>query len=159
WILFLNALDQPLPEAKRLGVGVIDSEDANALVDPEQHDTFEFVPQRLPLFRLKVEGVDILILLRWVLSILNTPIRTAAKPLGMFLHVRVIRGALESEVESDLDPVFLGFCHQPLEVLQGTELGMDRLMPSLLCPNCPRAPRIISRYDGSVIFSLAVGAA
>ena len=33
----LHFMDQPFPEPERLGVGIIDPENADALVDPEQH--------------------------------------------------------------------------------------------------------------------------
>ena len=79
-------------------MGVIHPEDANALVNPEADDALQFLPELLPAVRFKVERIDILILLRWVFSILNAPVRTVAEPFGMFLHVGVIWRALISQV-------------------------------------------------------------
>ena len=42
----LDLGDQPLPERERLGVRVVDAEDAHALLDPEQEDALQLLPQR-----------------------------------------------------------------------------------------------------------------
>ncbi len=42
----LDPADQPFPECKWLGVGIVDPEDLHALFDPEQHDVAQGVPQR-----------------------------------------------------------------------------------------------------------------
>ena len=42
----LTVADQPLPEGERLGVRVVDAEDAHAVLDPEADDVEQRVPQR-----------------------------------------------------------------------------------------------------------------
>ena len=47
----LHLADRPLPERERLGVRVVDAENAHALVDPEVEDALQLVPQRAPVAR------------------------------------------------------------------------------------------------------------
>ena len=46
----LDFVDQPFPEAKWLGVRIVDPEYLDALIDPEQHDIAQRVPQRAGIF-------------------------------------------------------------------------------------------------------------
>src|SRR3546814_7542235 len=51
-------------ERHRLGVGIVDPEDLDALLDPEQHDAQELLPQRLPMQAVEIDVDDVLVLLR-----------------------------------------------------------------------------------------------
>src|SRR5262249_2624502 len=117
WILSFDISDQAFPEAKRLGMGIIDAKDTYVLVDPELRDAFQLLPERLPVFRLEVEGIDVLIFFRWVLGILNAAVRAVAKPFGMFPHIGMIGRALEREIQGNLDAVFFRLGDQAPEVL------------------------------------------
>ena len=44
-VLGLDVADAPLPERQRLGVRVVDAENGDALLDPEQEDRLQLVPQ------------------------------------------------------------------------------------------------------------------
>ncbi len=74
----------------------------------------------------------------------------------MLLEPRVVRRALDREVERDLEPVLLGGRDEPVEVLQRPQLGMDRVVPSLGPADRPRAPGIALRRDERVVAALPV---
>src|SRR3972149_7245642 len=57
----LDSVDHPCPEPEGVGVGIIGPEDAYALVNPEEEDTPELLPQLRPVLRFKLEGIDILV--------------------------------------------------------------------------------------------------
>jgi hypothetical protein len=44
-VIALDVRDQPLPEDGRLGVRVVDPEGFNALLDPEEDDPLDLVPE------------------------------------------------------------------------------------------------------------------
>src|SRR4029078_7597202 len=75
--------DAPLPEGKGLGVRVVDAKDADALAGPVEKDRQELVPELTPVLGLEVEGVDVLVLLGWVLGVLDAAVPSVLAPLGM----------------------------------------------------------------------------
>ncbi len=119
----LDFADHPFPERERLGVRIVDTEDAHTLPDPEFDDALEFVPQLLPGFAFEIERIDVLVFFRRVLGVLHAAVGTPAKPLGMLLHIRMIRRALEGDVEGDLQVELAGCAHEPAEILERAELG------------------------------------
>ena len=52
----LDVGDQPLPEIERLGVGIVDAEDADALLDPVKNDAAQFFPELLAFSVSKSRG-------------------------------------------------------------------------------------------------------
>src|SRR5205085_1826200 len=82
-MFLLDLADAPLPEWKRFGMGIVDAEDGYAVADPEVEHGLQLVPQRLPCICFEVERVDVLILLGWILGVLDGPIGTLPKPLGV----------------------------------------------------------------------------
>ncbi len=105
----LISRDQPLPEVERLGVRVVDAEDPDALLGPEQDHARQLLPQRLPGIGLEVERVDVLVLLGRVLRVLDRAVRThAGTTPDARVDVRVVGRALERDVERELDPSRLG---------------------------------------------------
>ena len=99
----LDAADQPFPEGEGLGVRIVDAEDAHALADPVLDHALQFLPQRLPVLALEIEGIDVLVFLRRILGVLDAAVRPVAEPLGMLLDVGVIRRALEGDVQRHFD--------------------------------------------------------
>src|SRR5690606_37531597 len=112
----LDVVDHPLPERERLRVGIIDAEYRHALADPEQEHPAQLVPQRLPRVRFEIEGIDVLILLRWILGVLDRAVRPSLEPLRVLANVRVVRRALEGDVERDLHAALTRARDQPREV-------------------------------------------
>src|SRR5690349_12398549 len=129
-------------------MGVVDAKDAHALLDPEAENAFEFLPECLPMPCLKVKGVDVLVFLGRIFGVLHGAIRAPSEPLRMLLHIGMIRGALEGDVESDLYPILLGFGDEAPEIVQSPELWMDGRMPAGSRPNGPGTAWIIEGGHG-----------
>ena len=77
----LISRERPLPEPERLGVRVVDPEDRDAVADPERDDVLQLAPERLPVVGFEVDRVDVLVLLRRVLGVLDRAVRAMAEPL------------------------------------------------------------------------------
>src|SRR5438105_13619968 len=120
---------------QRFGMGVVDAEDAHALLDPEADDMLELLPEGLPMLCIKVEGIDVLVFLGRIFGILHGAIRTPPEPLRVLLHIGMIGGALEGDVERYLYAILLGCGDQAAEIVQGPELWMDGRMPAGSRPN------------------------
>ena len=60
---------------------VVDAEDPDAAVDPEQRDVEQRLPQRPPVVAFEVERVDVLVLLRRILGVLDRAVGPVAEPL------------------------------------------------------------------------------
>src|SRR5205807_7038822 len=118
--------DDPFPKRERLGVWIIDAKNSHALVDPKQEDAFQFLPQRAPGLGFKIERVDVLIYLGWIFSVLDRPIRSFAKPLGMFANIRMIGRTLKRDVKSKFDPLFVCSADERTKIFHRAQLGMDR---------------------------------
>src|SRR5439155_17706763 len=67
----LDFVDAPFPEWERFGVGIIHAENVHTLLDPEADNAFELLPEGLPMRRFKVERINVLILLVWIIIILH----------------------------------------------------------------------------------------
>ena len=70
--------DTPLPEGQRLGVRVVDAEDADAAVDPELEDLVERVPEVAPVVGLEVKRVDVQIYFWRIFGVMNGARRRGA---------------------------------------------------------------------------------
>ena len=102
-MLLLKIANHPFPEIERLRVGIIDPENPNALFDPELNDGLEFLPKRLSMRRVEIEGINVLIFLGRVLGVLDRTVGPVTEPFRMLLDVRMIRRALIGEIECDVD--------------------------------------------------------
>ena len=155
----LSSRDHPLPERVRLRVRVVDAEDRHAVTDPELEHALQLVPERLPRRRLEVNRIDVLILLRRVLGVLDGAVRPVAEPFRMLAHVRVIRRRLERDVERDLEPLPPGRLDEAIEVLDRAEPRFDGHVPALVRSDRPRAPRIARAGRQRIVRPLAEAAA
>ena len=54
-MLDFNVKDAPAPELHRFGVGIVDAEDFDALLDPILEYRFELIPKIFPVVRLEVD--------------------------------------------------------------------------------------------------------
>src|SRR5262249_5449213 len=121
-----HVFDQPLPEGQRLGVGIVDAERVNAVPDPEEHDVATRVPETLAVLAPEVQRIDVLILLRWVLRVLDRSVGTDVEPIRVLLHPGMIGRALQRIVERDLHAEALGGRDEAVEVVDRAELRMNR---------------------------------
>src|SRR5207244_7949767 len=116
----LELADEPLPERERLRVRIVHAEDTDALLRPEQHDGQELLPQLPPVLVLEVERVDVFVLLRRVLRVLDRAVGPVLEPFGVLARVRMVRRALECGVERDVQAV-VGGCRP--KMTKRTESG------------------------------------
>src|SRR5690606_266576 len=141
-MLRLDLADHPLPERERLRVRIVDAKNLDPLRDPELEDARELRPKLPPLVAFEIEGIDVLVLLRRVLRVLHAAVRPPAEPLGMLAHVRMIRRALESDVERDLEALPSRVLDERTEILERAERGMHALVTALRGTDRPRRARI-----------------
>ena len=138
---------------------IIDPEHPHALLGPVGKDALELLPELAPVIGFEVERIDILVLLRRILSVLNRAVRTVLEPLRVFLHVRVIRRALERDVECDIHPQAPGRLDKLSEVIERPQFRMAGLVATLFRSDCPRAARLSRLRRHRVVFALAEGVA
>src|SRR5207245_5501029 len=138
---------------------VVHTEDAHAPVDPEEDDAPELLPECAPVRALEVERVDVLVLLRRVLRMLDRAVGTAAEPGGVRPDPRVVGRALERQIERDLEAVLARSGEQAVEVAERAELGMDGVVPALGGADGPGAAGVGGRGDRRIVPPLAVRAA
>ena len=70
-MLAVDFMNQPLPEYKWLGMWIVDTENSYTVPHPKSKNASDRLPERTPLFALKIERNDILILFRWVFGVRN----------------------------------------------------------------------------------------
>jgi hypothetical protein len=154
-----DLLDQPLPERKRLGVRVVDAEDAHALVEPEEHDAAPFVPDRWQGVAVEVDVDDVLVLLRRVLGELDRAVGPPVEPLGVLLDPRMVGRALDGEVDGDLEAMVGRGGDQAAEAVEVAELGVERVVAALLRADRVGATGVVGRRCQRVVAALAIGPA
>ena len=116
-------------------------------------------PQRAPFVGLEIERDRCPVLLRRILGILNRAVRPRPKPLAMLRDVRMIRRALEGDIQRDFQAVLLGLlainCSKSSQCAQ---LRMDRGVAALFEIRSPRDCRHRPvRPATELFFALAKG--
>ena len=94
--------EQPLPELERLGVRVVDAEDADAVGHPVADQPLALGVDALGVV-VEVDRVDVLVLLRRVLGVGDGAVGAGGEPLRVLGRPRVVGRRLEGEVERDLE--------------------------------------------------------
>ena len=144
----LHLADQPFPERKRLGVRIVDPEDAHALRDPEQHDVAQRRPKPFGIGAVEIRVDDVLIFLRRVFGILDRAVGPALEPFGMLRRATGDRASIAPRNRAP--PPCRGRRRRPpgggnrraCRVPDGSRHG--RLRPSRShrgCPDRPGRPR------------------
>ena len=151
--------DHPLPERERLGVRVVDAEDADAMLQPEQEHVAHRMPDRWQRIAIEVEVDDILIFLRRILCVFDGAVRPPVEPFGMVLDPRMVGRGVKGDVEGDFQAVPLGGVHHPPEVVHRSQFGMDRLVAPVLRADRVGAADIVLARRQRVVAALAVGLA
>src|ERR1035441_8031340 len=141
-MLALDLCDHPLPERKRLCVRIIDAENCYAQPGPVEEDALQLFPHPRPVFALKIKRVNVLILFRRILSILNRAIGPLLEPVLMLLHIWVVRRRLKRNVERNRKIQPHGLGNEALEVVDRSKIRMNLLVPTIIRPNGPRAAKI-----------------
>ena len=156
---FLDLGNEPFPEAKWFGVRIIHAEDPYSLLRPEEHDAAKLLPELLPVIVLKLQGVDVFILLGRIFGVLHGPVGTPPEPFGMSLDIGMIWRTLKGEVKGDLQTMFSRPVQKPAEVIQGSEFGMNRFVTACIRSNCPWASRIACGAARRVILAFPMALA
>src|SRR5262249_25254442 len=99
WTVFLDLANDPLPECKGFGVGIVDAKNAYALVDPELEHALQFFPQCAPTGGFKIQRIDVLIFFGGIFRVLDGTVGSGAEPLRMLTNVGVIGRALKGNVQ------------------------------------------------------------
>ena len=139
----LHLADQPFPERERLGVRIVDAEDADALLHPEQDDVAQRLPQRDAVGAVEIRIDDVLVFLRRVLGISDRAVGPALEPFRMLLQPGMIRRALDGEVERHLHVEAAAGVDEAAEIVERAELGMHRVVAALPAADRVGAARIV----------------
>src|SRR5580658_7189504 len=99
---------------------IIDSEDPDTLIHPEQDNALQLIPQVGPLRGLKLERVNILILLGRILGVLNGSIRAPAEPIRVLANVRMLRRGLKRQVNGNFETKLVRAIDQASKILHRT---------------------------------------
>ena len=82
-------------------MGVIYPKDGDAAFDPELDDAFEFLPQSLAVFAVKIDRVNVLIFFGRVFGVFDSAVGPHKEPFGVFFDIGVVGRTLNGEVHSD----------------------------------------------------------
>ena len=150
----LHFTDHPLPERCRLRMRIVHAERPHPVPDPVEQHVAAGIPEILPIRAPEVEWKDVLVLLRRVLRVLDRSVRADVKPVGMILHPRMIGRTLQCVVERDFESELCRRGDKPVEVVDGAERGLDRVVPPVLVADCPRTADVGGRRHERVVLPL-----
>ncbi len=154
----VDLADDPLPEDDGFGVGVVDAEDPHAVVHPVAQDADGLGDQAVEV-GVEGDGVDVLVLLGRVLGVGDGAVGAVVEPLGVFVDPGVVGGALEGEVEGDLQAQACGLGDEVVEVLEGAQGGVDGVVAALGGADGPGDADVVGSGGEGVVAALAVGGA
>src|SRR5262249_11249750 len=130
--------------------------DAHPLREPEQHDVALGVPKSFLVGHGEIRVDDVLVLLRWVLSISDRAVGPAPEPVRMLHKPGVVGRTLDREVQRDLQSVRAAGSHQALEIIERPQLGMDRIVAALSRADGVETAGIAGLTAQRIIATLAV---
>ncbi len=134
---------------------IVDPKHAHALTGPKSENVSERRPEVLPVSTLEVERVDVLVLFRRVFGVANRPVRTLPEPVGVLLDPGVVGGGVKRNVERNLDMLFSGRRHKPLERGHSAELGVYLGEAAVFAANCVRTAGFILFGGRRVVLTFA----
>ncbi len=105
---------------------------------------------------VEVDRIDVLVLLRWVLRVGDRAVGQHGEPLGVILRPRVVRRALQREIEGDLETLVAGCGDEFVEVVEAAELRVDRVVAALVAADGPRRSDVLRHRRHAVVAALAV---
>src|SRR5438876_2500293 len=103
-------------------MGIVDSEYADAMLYPEQNNVLHLLPEIFPVGVIEIQWIHILVFLRRILGVFDVSVRAMKKPLRMLFHVRMVRGTVDREIESDLHSSGSHLIDQPVEIVKRAKL-------------------------------------
>jgi len=151
-----HVLDEPLPELHRLGVRVVDAKERDAVVDPDlDHPTHLGVGAGRVV--VEVQRIDVLVLLRGVLGEGDRAVGARGEPLRVLLDPRVVGRALQRDVQRHLEPEPARLGDEEVEVLEGPEVWVDRVMAPVGRADGVGAPGVLGARVKGVVGPLLGG--
>lgn len=105
------------------------------------------------------DGVDVLVFLGRVLGVGDGAVGAVVEPLGVFVDPGVVGGALEGEVEGDLQAQFPGFGDEVVEVVEGAQGGVDAVVAAFGGADGPGDADVVTGGGEGVVAAFAVGGA
>ena len=151
----MHLRDQPLPEIRRLRVRVIHPERGHSYLHPEHH---HLVDLRIDIrgIIIKIQRINILVLLRRILRIRDRAVRLRREEIPMLYRPRVIRCRLQRQINRNLQPQLLRILQQGLKIINRPQLWVHGIMPTLGRTHSPRGSHIIRLRHERVILPLPV---
>src|SRR5205814_3600416 len=102
---------------------------------------------------------DVLVALGRILGSLDGAVGSPLEPLRVLADVRMVGRALEGDVERHLHAEVLRGSHEPAEIVDRSELGVDPLVSPFRAADGPRTADVVWRRGQRVVLSLARGPA
>ena len=127
---FAELGEQLLPKAHGLRVRVVDAKKRDTVRDPVFEDVANGFIQAA-IVGIEAQGVDVLILLRWVLGVRDRAVSANDEPFGVLLDPRVIGGALECDVEGYFEAEAFRVRDETVEVLDRAEVGVNGVVATV----------------------------
>src|SRR5262249_21256851 len=137
WVFLADASYQKFPEGDRLGVRIVYPKDAHPALSPKQDDALHLRPELSPVFAAEIQWVNIFVLLRRILRILDRAIGSFVEPIRVNLDIRMIGRAIDRKIERNFHSARPHFFLKPVEVLQCAERRLHRLVSASLAADCP----------------------
>src|SRR5262249_38587486 len=138
------------------GVGIVDTEDADAFADPEQDDVAKRAPQPLAVGVVEIDVDDVLIFLRGILRIFDGAVRPEDEPLGVLGDPRMVGRTWDGEGERHLEPEAVRRGDETAKTVEAAEIRMDRGVAAFARPDRIGAAGIAGRGGERIVTSLAV---
>ena len=136
---------------------IVDPEDAytqrNPVFNDAQHldaDAFRVV--------VKVDRVDVLILLRWVLGEGDRAVGQGGEPLGVGADPRMVGRALQGQVECHLEAELAGSRDEVGKALDVPQIGVDRVVTTGSRTDRPRGSGVVRAGIQKVVWPLSIAA-
>ena len=139
-------------------MGVVHPEDRHPVLDPGAHNLQDRLVDALGVV-VEVERVDVLVLLGRVLGVGDGAVSQDREPLGVLGHPRVVRGALERQVQGHLHAQLARARHQGVEVLEGAQVGVDGVVAAVGGADAVGGAGVAGTRRQGVVAPLAVGQA
>ena len=95
---------------------IVDPERPHAAISPKDDNAHHLRPKLLPVLAAEIDWKNVFVFFRRILGVFDRPVRPGVKPFRMFFHIRMIRRAIDREIERDFHSALSDFAQKPVEV-------------------------------------------
>src|ERR1700674_4767438 len=117
---------------------IVDPKNLHPVLAPESYDPQHLLQQSTLIGSVKIDRIDILVLLGRVLGVLDASVWPMMEPLRMLANPRMVRRALDCEVQRHLNSKTVGGRVEAVEVAKRPQRRINRHVPPGLAANRPR---------------------